>query len=303
MLVLPPEDGNDSMAIFAMRPLASCLGIACVVIAFLAAAPPGAARGPHTPMRLGAAATDSLTRPTFSGFQDYPADLSTARRLTNDLAFALSSPPVEVPGTIPVTGAQSGETVPEGAAPDLSALNAEDAAVSAIARSAADEMIAALLLGDLTGAVDLSHIDRLSKPEGDAEWRCLAKAIYFEARGESLAGQVAVAEVILNRLDDPRYPRSVCAVVKQGEERRTGCQFSFMCDGRPERIEDKAAFQRAGVIAHLMLEGRPRILTGNATHFHTRAVSPVWSRRMVRTARIGHHVFYRYPTRTASAAD
>lgn len=209
-----------------------------------------------------------------------------------DLAFALASHPVGAPDVVLATQQPQ--------QPDLSHLNLEDAAASEIALGAAGGMMAALLAGDVAGSIDLANIDRISAPEGDAEWSCLRKAIYFEARGEPLAGQVAVAEVILNRVDSPNYPDTVCGVVRQGKERRTGCQFSFMCDGKPETLRDADAAARAGAIAHLMLEGRPRMLTGNATHFHTRSVSPSWSRRLVRTTRIGAHIFYRYPTRTAS---
>lgn len=128
---------------------------------------------------------------------------------------------------------------------------------------------------------------------GDAEWECLRKAIYFEARGESLKGQFAVAEVILNRVDNPRYPSTVCRVVNQGG--RKGCQFSFTCDGIRDVMREKAAAERAGKIARLMLDGLPRALTEGATHFHTRAVRPGWAHRFPRTAAIGAHLFYRQP--------
>jgi spore germination cell wall hydrolase CwlJ-like protein len=130
-------------------------------------------------------------------------------------------------------------------------------------------------------------------PEGDAEWQCLTEALYFEARGESLEGQVAVAEVILNRVDSPLYPRSVCGVVKQ--RGGGGCQFSYVCDGRADRMRDKTAADRAGRVARAMLDGAPRILTDGATHFHTRAVRPGWSKRFAKTAAIGAHLFYRHP--------
>jgi spore germination cell wall hydrolase CwlJ-like protein len=130
-------------------------------------------------------------------------------------------------------------------------------------------------------------------PSGDAEWQCLTEAVYFEARGESLEGQVAVAEVILNRVDSPLYPRSVCGVVKQ--RGGGGCQFSYVCDGRADRMRDKASADRAGRIARAMLDGAPRVLTEGATHFHTRSVRPGWSKRFSRTASIGAHLFYRHP--------
>lgn len=128
---------------------------------------------------------------------------------------------------------------------------------------------------------------------GDAEWQCLAKALYFEARGETLRGQFAVAEVILNRVDNPAYPRTICGVVNQGG--RGGCQFSFTCDRFSDRIHEKAAWDRAGKIARIMLDGAPRALTQGATHFHTRNVRPGWARRFPQTAAIGAHLFYRQP--------
>lgn len=137
------------------------------------------------------------------------------------------------------------------------------------------------------------EIDLLPEAQGDAQWRCLAEALYFEARGETIAGQVAVAEVILNRVEHEDYPDTVCAVVRQGADRRNACQFSFMCDGRPEHITEPRAFSRAGKIARIMLDGQPRVLTGGATHFHTTRVRPRWSQVFHRTARIGDHVFYR----------
>lgn len=121
----------------------------------------------------------------------------------------------------------------------------------------------------------------------DAEWRCMAIALYFEARGEPVKGQFAVAEVILNRVADPRYPDTVCAVVNQT------CQFSFTCDGQPERIREPEAFARVGKVADLMMGGVPRRLTDGATHFHARSVRPDWSRRLPKTTQIGDHVFYR----------
>ncbi len=137
----------------------------------------------------------------------------------------------------------------------------------------------------------------MSRPEapGGEQWRCLATALYFEARGEVVAGQFAVAEVILNRVDSPLYPNTICGVVYQGVRNRGGCQFSFACDGNPETIREREAFALAGRIADVMKQGGPRVLTGGATHFHTTAVNPRWARTFPRTARIGAHLFYRQP--------
>jgi spore germination cell wall hydrolase CwlJ-like protein len=130
-------------------------------------------------------------------------------------------------------------------------------------------------------------------PEGDAEWQCLTEALYFESRGESLKGQFAVAEVILNRVKSPLYPRTVCGVVKQ--RGGGGCQFSYVCDGRADRMSDRVSKDRAGRIARAMLDGAPSMLTEGATHFHTLNVRPSWAKRFALTASIGAHKFYRQP--------
>jgi len=135
--------------------------------------------------------------------------------------------------------------------------------------------------------------------KGGADWRCLAEALYFEARGESVKGQFAVAEVILNRVDDPSYPNTVCGVIHQGTGRKYQCQFTFTCDGSPDTIREQDAFRRVGIVAKLMVEGATRSLTHGATHYHTRAVSPRWARQFSRTATIGVHYFYRAPTRVS----
>lgn len=140
---------------------------------------------------------------------------------------------------------------------------------------------------------------RSAKPAGGPQWQCLTEALYFEARGEGLAGQIAVAEVILNRVDSRRFPNSVCGVVRQGAEQLNACQFSYNCDGKPEVIADSAAWARAGRIARRMLDGRPRALTLEATHYHNTEVNPRWARKLVQTARIGEHIFYRLPPRVA----
>jgi spore germination cell wall hydrolase CwlJ-like protein len=142
---------------------------------------------------------------------------------------------------------------------------------------------------------DPGWLRSLPKPEGGEGLRCLARAVYFEARGEDVVGQFAVAEVILNRVESPLYPNTICGVVNQGRERRNACQFSFTCDGNPETISEPEAYAIAERIARLMKDGTPRELTDGATHFHTTAVNPRWARRFPQTARIGSHLFYRQP--------
>lgn len=127
---------------------------------------------------------------------------------------------------------------------------------------------------------------------GDQQWDCLRKALYFEARGESLKGEFAVAEVVLNRVDDPGFPKSVCGVVQASGQ--GACAFSFYCDGVRDVMSEPAAIDRAGRIARVMLDGAPRSLTLGATYFHTRYVRPDWG-NVVQTASIGGHLFYRNP--------
>ncbi len=136
--------------------------------------------------------------------------------------------------------------------------------------------------------------------EGDAQWQCLTEALYFEARGEAVKGQFAVAEVILNRVDSTQFPNSICGVVNQGTGRKYQCQFTYTCDGRPERVTEPAAWATAGKIARVLMDGAPRGLTAGATHYHTTAVNPSWARRFIQTTRIGVHKFYRMPVRVSS---
>ena len=147
---------------------------------------------------------------------------------------------------------------------------------------------------------DDNFLASLPTASGDDQWKCLAEALYFEARGESVRGLFAVGEVILNRVDNAAYPRSLCGVVNQGTGRRYACQFSYTCDGKSKAVHEQGAWERVGKVAKILLDGTPRDLTGGATHFHTHAVSPSWSRRFTRTATIGAHLFYREPVRTAS---
>jgi Cell Wall Hydrolase len=145
-----------------------------------------------------------------------------------------------------------------------------------------------------------AYLDQLPEAGGGAEFGCLAEALYFEARGESVVGQMAVAEVILNRKASASYPNTVCAVVRQGAARLNGCQFSYYCDGRKEIVTEKKAYSRVAKVARLMLDGRLPALTDGATHYHATSVRPDWSRKMTRTAAIGDHVFYRMPTKVTS---
>ncbi|MBZ9674214.1 cell wall hydrolase [Mesorhizobium sp. ES1-1] len=129
-----------------------------------------------------------------------------------------------------------------------------------------------------------------SKPEQ----ACLAKGIYFEARSESVRGQAAVAQVILNRVRNPAYPNSICGVVYQNDSWFNRCQFSFACDGRKKRIDSPAAYQTAQEIAMAVTAGKifiPEV--GSSTHYYAQYVHPNWARTMQKMTKIGLHIFYR----------
>ncbi len=130
---------------------------------------------------------------------------------------------------------------------------------------------------------------------------CLSQAIYYEARGETQRGQIAVAEVIMNRARSGYYPASICGVVYQGSHRSTGCQFTFTCDGSLNQRPRGRAWDRAQRVATAVMLGYTRPITQGATHYHTHAVNPVWNSGLVETTSIESHVFYRFPNRSERA--
>ena len=136
-------------------------------------------------------------------------------------------------------------------------------------------------------------LDAQPKATGDDEFACLAEALYFEARGETVKGQFAVAEVIRNRVNAGQFPGSYCGVINQGTGRRYQCQFTYTCDGHEEVIREKAAYEPVAKVARLVLDGAETGLTEGATYYHTTAVRPRWSSHFTKTARIGVHLFYR----------
>ncbi|WP_241126866.1 cell wall hydrolase [Novosphingobium terrae] len=148
-------------------------------------------------------------------------------------------------------------------------------------------------LETLNPAPPAFHAEWLSPLELEHATDCIASAIYYEAASESLTGQLAVAQVILNRLRHPRYPKTICAVVHQGGERATGCQFTFVCDGALSRQPDPARLQRARLVAQAALHGATSAQTGQATHYHTVWIVPLWAKDLRKVAIIGNHVFYR----------
>jgi hypothetical protein len=123
--------------------------------------------------------------------------------------------------------------------------------------------------------------------------KCLSEAIYFEARGEPERGQYAVAQVVMNRTRSPYYPDDVCGVVYENKNKRNRCQFSFACDGIPDRIFDRDAYRKAEEIADdVLVNGAYLPDIGTATHYHATYVRPNWIRDMVKQEKLGKHIFY-----------
>ncbi len=134
----------------------------------------------------------------------------------------------------------------------------------------------------------------LHDAEYDKAEKCLAQAIYFEARAEPVRGQQAVAQVVLNRVFSPYYPKDVCSVVYQNAHRHLSCQFTFACDGKPEAIRERGAWARANRIAKQALDAKvwlPEV--AKATHYHATYVKPDWIRDMKMLVKTGVHIFYR----------
>jgi hypothetical protein len=133
--------------------------------------------------------------------------------------------------------------------------------------------------------------------------KCLAQAVYFEARNEPERGQVAVAQVVLNRVFSPYYPSDVCSVVYQNAHRHLSCQFTFACDGKPEAIRERSAWARATRIAKQTLDAKvwlPEV--AKSTHYHASYVRPHWVREMKKMVKHGVHTFYR-PRRWGDGSD
>jgi spore germination cell wall hydrolase CwlJ-like protein len=160
-------------------------------------------------------------------------------------------------------------------------------------------------------------IDELYTEYNQPQLYCLAQNVYFEAKSEPLAGQYAVADVVLNRVQDTRYPNTICEVVREGpikeswktrqhadlpdDERiyhpiRNRCQFSWYCDGKADKTRDSDAWRQAQIVAYkIVYDQKMRGITEGATHYHADYVSPSWAKSIQLVGSISTHIFYRWP--------
>ncbi len=136
-----------------------------------------------------------------------------------------------------------------------------------------------------------------------AERRCLAEAMYYEARGEGISGQEAIAEVVFNRVHSSAFPASVCGVVYEGSNLKHACQFSFTCNGDLKRTKNARAWARAKFLAAKIMMGAMPLsdMTDDATSYHAVEVQPGWAGQMEKTVQIGNHIFYREAPRSRAS--
>ena len=142
--------------------------------------------------------------------------------------------------------------------------------------------------------------DAASAREKRRNIQCLATAMYFEARGEPARGQYIVGRVILNRVKSRYYPDDICSVVYQNAQMKNACQFSFACDGLPNRVRDAQAWEQIKQRATFLVEcddmcslaasGRSDLW--NSTHYHAAYANPIWAKKLQRTGQVGRHIFY-----------
>jgi spore germination cell wall hydrolase CwlJ-like protein len=216
-----------------------------------------------------------------------PGSIKDATRLyfgVDPLASAQESIAPWAPGEAPVVLASRGD-------PDI-----KESAFSRNGQGTAGESVANK--GEVTGENQRPHspAERLALTGtalAKAE-KCLANAVYFEARGEEVRGQIAVAQVVMNRVFSPFYPKDVCGVVYENANRHNACQFTFACDGIPDIVTEPDAWERAKRIARDMLDGKlwmPEV--SKSTHYHAYWVHPDWVNEMKKIYKIGVHTFYR----------
>jgi len=135
-------------------------------------------------------------------------------------------------------------------------------------------------------------VDPIGEEPLDGAVTCLARTIYWEARGEGNAGMQAVANVVINRLRHTGFPKTICGVVKQGHE-QGACQFSWWCDGQGDTAEEHEPYTLAKEIARTALNRQLDDRTNGALYYHHQRLTPSWSKEYIRTVEVGGHVFYK----------
>lgn len=185
---------------------------------------------------------------------------------------------------------------PEFTTPPRAEVSEEEAAVAKVLNAATPANPGAIVAAKPFSMNNATATDRLRALE------CLAAAVYYEASSESVEGQRAVAQVVLNRVRHPIYPGTVCDVVFQGHSRITGCQFTFTCDGSLVRPRRGGAWALAVQIAQAGLDGFVTRSVGTATHYHADWVAPWWRTTLTKLNTLGAHIFYRWKAGTGSPA-
>jgi spore germination cell wall hydrolase CwlJ-like protein len=146
--------------------------------------------------------------------------------------------------------------------------------------------------GEAITKSEAQAVDPAGKEPLDDAITCLARTIYWEARGEDDAAMQAIANVVMNRLAHEGFPKTICGVVKQGREEGS-CQFSWWCDGRPDQAQEEAPYARAKEIARKVLNGQLGDRTHGAFYFHHQRLRPSWAKEYMRTGKVGEHFFYK----------
>jgi spore germination cell wall hydrolase CwlJ-like protein len=237
-----------------------------------------------------AAASEPARQPLPARIESQVAALMPAQSAPSPVAPS-AAPPID----LPEVAARSQASVPPVAEVQLASLTTSEPMPAPVVATA--PVVIPLSEVPLPRmAPPISPADRLNlkgKDYARAE-RCLTDAIYFEARSEPIRGQMAVAQVVLNRVFSGFYPSDICGVVYQNANRHLACQFTFACDGKPERVTDRRHWAIAKRIARKTLDGQiyvPEV--AKSTHYHASYVHPRWVREMRRMVRFGVHSFYR----------
>jgi spore germination cell wall hydrolase CwlJ-like protein len=234
---------------------------------------------------------DNRTMPQATAFSSFDAT-----PMVGSFSGLLAAPEViekapEILARVPEIKPAPKSAVPT-AKPQVMAIAPAPALVTAPVKAIADKIITASVSTQLAKpTAPRSPLVGIVKSE--KELKCLAEAIYFEARSEPERGQAGVAQVVLNRTQSGVYPKSVCGVVYQNRHRYLACQFTFACEGKSLKITETGPWSTAMRVARDVSEGRTYLAgVGNATHYHANYVRPWWVRHMDKREKVGKHIFY-----------